>query len=102
MILLKRKEGMSFDAFAHWWLNDHAPLARSLPGLKQAVFNLVQGDANGDYDGVSELWFDSESDFTNAYATDIGQRVAADSMSKVSRRDRLFVREIRLLPMSDE
>lgn len=82
---------MSADAFAKWWLEDHAPLARTLPGLKQAVFNLNRGTLDEDYDGVSELWFESEADFTKAYASEVGQRVAADSMANVAKRERLLV-----------
>ncbi|MEC8150794.1 MAG: EthD family reductase, partial [SAR324 cluster bacterium] len=50
------------------------------------------------YDGVSELWFDSQEDFEAAYQTEIGKRVAADSMAHVSRRDRMFVQENILKP----
>ncbi len=98
MILLKRKEGLSFDDFKNWWLNDHAVLVRQLPGLRRCVVNLAEGDGAGLYDGCSELWFDSEADFTAAYATEIGQSVAADSLSKVTKRDRLLVREEEVFP----
>ncbi|NKB60995.1 MAG: EthD family reductase [Gammaproteobacteria bacterium] len=102
VILLKRKETMSFDDFAKWWLDDHAPLARTLPGLRRAVFNLVNtGDDQEDrqYDGISELWFDTQSDFTHAYETEIGKQVAADSMCNVSKRDRLLVTEAQIFPL---
>ena len=45
------------------------------------------------YDGVTELWFDSRADLDAAYATEIGQRVAADSMAHVRSRTRLYVAE---------
>ena len=93
MILLKRKEEMSFAEFKNWLLIEHAPRARQLPGLKRAVFNLVAGAGDGNYDSVSELWFESEQHFIDAYASDIGQNVAADSLSKVVKRDRLLVSE---------
>jgi len=44
-------------------------------------------------DGVSELWFESQAAFEAAYASEIGQRVAADSMAHVARRERLLVAE---------
>jgi len=93
MILLKRKESMSRQDFARWWLEAHAPLARQLPGLKKAVFNLVQNEEDSDVDGISELWFDSRADFDSAYASDIGQQVAADSIANVANRMRLLVQE---------
>lgn len=92
IILLKRRNGLSLEAFAAWWLQQHRPLALQLPGLRRMVVNLGR-DPEALYDGASELWFDSEADFIDAYATDIGKRVASDSLAMVSRRDRLFVSE---------
>ncbi|RYX91971.1 MAG: EthD family reductase [Comamonadaceae bacterium] len=93
MILLKRREGVSLQEFSEWWLGAHAPLAMALPKVRGAMFNLVDGDGSGPYDGVSELWFDSQADFEAAYATDQGKAVAADSMANVSKRERMFVAE---------
>jgi uncharacterized protein (TIGR02118 family) len=91
IILLTRREDMSAEAFADWWLVRHAPLARTLPGLRRLTFNLVTN--GGSIDGVSELWFDSQAAFEAAYASDIGKAVAADSLAHVGRRERLFVNE---------
>ena len=85
MILLKRKEEYSQREFRNWWLGEHAQLAIQLPG-EEAM-----------YDGVAELWFDSEADFTEAYKSELGKAVAADSLAHVVRRDRLFVDENMLL-----
>jgi uncharacterized protein (TIGR02118 family) len=91
IILLTRRSDMSREAFADWWLNQHGPMARQLPGLRKLTFNLVSTDAG--IDGVSELWFDTQAAFEAAYASDIGQRVAADSMAHVAKRERLLVAE---------
>jgi uncharacterized protein (TIGR02118 family) len=91
IILLSRRDDMTREAFADWWLKEHGPMARRLPGLRRLTFNLVQSDAG--VDGVSELWFDSQAAFEAAYASEIGKQVAADSMAHVSRRERLFVAE---------
>ena len=91
IILLTRRDDMSAEAFADWWLVRHAPLARTLPGLRRLTFNLVTN--GGSIDGVSELWFDSQAAFEAAYASDIGKAVAADSLAHVGRRERLFVNE---------
>ena len=92
IILLARREDMTHDAFADWWLGDHAPLAKALPGLRGARFNLVN-TPDTEFDGITELWFDSQADFEAAYATEHGKQVAADSLAHVSRRERLFVTE---------
>ena len=91
IILLTRRDGDTPEDFRHWWLEEHAPLARRLPGLQKLVFNLVEGDQP--YDGVSELWFDSQEAFEAAYASEIGQQVAADSLAHVGARVRLIVDE---------
>jgi uncharacterized protein (TIGR02118 family) len=93
IILLTRLDGASHDDFARWWLQQHAPLAKQLPGLRRGVFYLVEYPADGDPDGVSELWFDSQSDFEAAYASEIGKSVVADSLANVSGRRRMFVVE---------
>jgi uncharacterized protein (TIGR02118 family) len=91
IILLTRRPGDTPEDFRRWWLEEHAPLARRLPGLQLLVFNLVEGETA--YDGVSELWFDSQAAFDAAYASEIGQQVAADSLAHVGARVRLFVEE---------
>lgn len=90
VILLRRRDDMTPEQFRQWWLDEHAPLAAQLPGVRRIVFNLCDGV---ELDGISELWFDSEADFTAAYATELGQQVAADSLAHVSSRTRLFVTE---------
>ncbi len=93
MIMLKRKEGLSFEDFKNHWLEVHAPLVRQLPGLRKSVFNFDLSNGEGETDAVSELWFDSEQDFTDAYSSEIGQHVAADALSMVSNRQRVLVEE---------
>lgn len=93
VILLTRRAGSTHEEFAAWWLGEHAPLARQLPGVRRAVFNLVDAPGEGDPDGVSELWFDSRDDFLAAYATELGQAVVADTLAHVATRQRLFVEE---------
>ena len=95
MILLTRRSDMSSEDFANWWLNEHAPRARELPGVSEIRFNRVV-DAEG-IDGVAELWFDTREDFEAAYATDIGKAVAQDSMDHVEARVRLLVEENQIL-----
>lgn len=96
MILLTRRSDMSHEQFAQWWLHEHAPLARQLPGVREIRFNeVIEGDG---IDGVAELWFDDRASFEAAYATEIGASVASDSLDHVTSRVRLFVEENRVLP----
>jgi len=92
IILLTRRDGMTKDEFRDWMLVQHSPLARQLPGLRKLVFNIVEND-DVEYDGVSELWFDSREAFDGAYATEVGKGVATDSLANVRARIRLFTDE---------
>ncbi len=92
VILLKRKDGMSLQDFSDWLLKEHVPLAVKLEGLKRYQVNIARDDG-GDYDGVSELWFDSEDAMLAAYGSEHGKAVAADSMAHVKSRTRLVVDE---------
>jgi uncharacterized protein (TIGR02118 family) len=91
MILLTRRDDMTHGEFAHWWLEEHAPLARQLPRLRAITFNLVETDEG--IDGITELWFDDQAAFEAAYASEHGKRVAQDSIDHVSSRIRLIVDE---------
>ena len=90
MILLKRKEEYTQREFRNWWLGEHAQLAIQLPGLRKLCFNPVEIE-DAMYDGIAELWFDTEADFTEAYQTELGKAVAADSKVDVGSSDRLFL-----------
>jgi uncharacterized protein (TIGR02118 family) len=61
--LLKRKPGISVQAFQEHWLNIHGPLAGKAPGLQRYVQShaLVQGYRKGDllFDVIDERWFAS-------------------------------------------
>lgn len=100
MILLTKNEDATTAEFVDWWTVQHAPLARQLPGLRRAVFNIVTDSSAPDSpDGIAELWFDSKSDFEAAYATDIGQAVAQDSLDNVSGRLRFLIDEHAIFPV---
>lgn len=95
MILLTRRDDMSPAEFEHWWLSEHAPLARTLPGVRKIVFNVAS--EGSPVDGITELWFDSQEAFEAAYATETGKAVAADSIAHVSSRQRVLVTETQIL-----
>ena len=59
---LRRKLGMRLADFRSYWLERHAPIVRSLPGLRQYQQCLVLDESYGYgepyHDGVEEIWFD--------------------------------------------
>ena len=97
MILLKRNQALDYASFKSHWLENHATLVRQLPGIRKAVFNFATDNGRGEFDAVSELWFDNEEEFNDAYASEIGQKVAKDSLSKVCRRQRILLEEVQIV-----
>ena len=60
----KRKQGMSREAFAHYWTHEHAEKAKKVPGIARYVISIAP-DLTGSgrelpYDGFAESWFESE------------------------------------------
>lgn len=69
---IRRKPGMSVDAFRDHWLNHHGPLIDSLPQFRRHVRRYEQNcrlDADyeragaDDFDGVTVQWFETRKDF---------------------------------------
>lgn len=68
-ITLLRNE-MTLEEQQRWWLEEHAPIARQMPGLKGYVINLAdQDEGGGDAQicGTDELLFETWEDAQRAY-----------------------------------
>ena len=78
--ILRRKDGISHQEFVDHWLQRHAALCVKLPGLRRYSINLVdrQRFPNFDYDGFSELWFDSEEALSASLQSTEGKTLLAD------------------------
>ena len=100
--LLKRAPHLSQEAFERWWLEHHVPVARAAPKLRRYVVNLPQRpdnlagkpNAECEWDGVAEQWFDTEEDLNAAYSRPVSGEIRADTMAHVARLERLIVREV--------
>lgn len=76
--LLNRKEGMSKDEFMRAWVDEHAPMAASVPGLRRYVLSFILDEPRRpdvtaeDYsaDGIAELWFDDEEAMKRVLASE--------------------------------
>jgi uncharacterized protein (TIGR02118 family) len=92
--LLKRKEGLSFEAFRTWALEEHPPLGKKLPGMRRYRMSVVLED-NPDlpFDAVSEFWFDDDEARTAAFATPEGKAAAEDAAAHCSTRIHLLTEE---------
>jgi uncharacterized protein (TIGR02118 family) len=94
MALMKRKDGMSFAAFRQWILVDHVAFARNLPGLRKYTSNvLLSENADAPFDGVSEMYFDSEAAMAEAFGTEAGKAAGGDAAAHCSNRFRMVCEE---------
>jgi uncharacterized protein (TIGR02118 family) len=68
--LVRRREGMSREEFAHHWTTTHAELALRLPGLRGYRIDLVARwlDDEQPWDGFAQVWFESEEAMEEAFA----------------------------------
>lgn len=93
--LLRRRDGLSTEEFNRWWIRDHAPIAKQLPGLRGYRINLAVGGPEPvlPYDGTAELWFDSVEAMEAAFATPLGQEAGRDADAHTSVRIHLYTEE---------
>jgi uncharacterized protein (TIGR02118 family) len=96
--LIKRREDMSLDEFRAWILEEHAPMGRSLPGLREYHVSVVEADDPAlPYHAVTELYFDDEDAFKAAFASDAGKAAGADVGAHAADRVRLLTSEERII-----
>lgn len=84
---VRRRHGMTHDAFVEHWLGRHVPLAlRHHPGLSKYVTNVVKGrlsEEGEDLDGVAELHFPSEAVLASGmFDSPDGERTVREDMAR--------------------
>ena len=95
MILLKKKDDMTDEEFAHYWLHTHAPLAKKLPGIRKYVVNLVRKppERESHYQGIVELWFENIESMKTAFASAEGLLTREDTHKFVRNMTILYIDE---------
>ena len=92
--LIKRREDLSLDEFRDWILNQHAPMGKELPGLREYHVSVIEEDAADlPYHAVTELYFDDEDAFKAAFASEAGKAAGADVAAHAGDRVRLLTSE---------
>jgi uncharacterized protein (TIGR02118 family) len=77
--LLVRNDGVTHEEFAERWQDEHAEIAKDLPGLKRYVTSVPTRPESADFDGVLELYFDDMATLGEAFDSDIGEAVQSDA-----------------------
>lgn len=95
MILLKKKPTFSDEQFAKYWLETHAPMAKTMPGLRKYSVNIVKRPPNREpaYDGVVELWFDDAASMKGAFASPEGTATQKDTEAFTSSVMTMYIDE---------
>jgi uncharacterized protein (TIGR02118 family) len=77
--MMKRKDGLSIERFRDWALHEHTQLGAQFPNLRHYRMSVVLPEhADGPYDAVAELYFDSLEDFQAALGSEAGAAAGAD------------------------
>ena len=95
IILLTKKQAMSDDDFANYLLNTHAHLARTMPGVRRYVVNVVQRPPprEPEFHGVAELWVDDREGMKKAFSSPQGEATQKDTEAFTSSTKTLFAEE---------
>jgi uncharacterized protein (TIGR02118 family) len=105
MFLLVKREDMTEQQFHRYWLQQHSPLvdARSddmgmrryvqshlIPSPMTSALELARAWAPNPFNGVAEVWWDSEEAMAAAFATprgaDAGEKLAEDEKQFLDHR----------------
>jgi uncharacterized protein (TIGR02118 family) len=96
--LIKRRDDLSLDDFREWVFERHAPMGKQLPGLREYHVSVVeQDDPDLPFHAVTELFFDDETAFKEAFASEAGQAAGADVAAHAGGRVRLLTRTQRVI-----
>jgi uncharacterized protein (TIGR02118 family) len=87
--LVKRKPGMSVEAFQEYWRTRHADVVVKMPGIRRYVQSHARpsGYAKGElpYDGIAEMWFDDTAAMKGLRADPAYAAVHADEANFIDR-----------------
>ena len=87
LVLMKRKNGVSYADFRKWALNDHPEFAKKIPGMRAYRMNVPVAEvAESPYDAISEMWFDDADARAAGMGSDAGKAAGADAGSHCEHR----------------
>lgn len=93
---VRRKAGLSQEAFLSHWMGPHADIVRQLPRLRGLQFGVVEqwSPQEAAWDGVGALWFDDAADVEYAFSSEpCKSRLTEDRKAFIGDMQWCFVRE---------
>lgn len=98
-VLVKRKAGMSREAFADYWLTVHVAITAKIPEIKRQTISIVRSDlerSDTPWDGLANAWWDGADAIAAARKGDAYRAMIADEANFVdtSTRQPLVVCEV--------
>lgn len=79
VVLLVRKDSLSYEQFRTYWEEEHAPLVEELPGVQRYVTSHPTDPEKSAYDGVAEVYFEDIESLGAAFDTEAGDALLADA-----------------------
>jgi uncharacterized protein (TIGR02118 family) len=98
-VLVKRKAGMTREAFADYWLGTHAAITAKFGGIRRQTISIIRSDlqrADTPWDGLANAWWDDAAAIASARRGDAFRAMLEDEENfvDVSERRPLVVVEI--------
>ncbi len=63
---VRRRGDLNRQAFVEHWTGPHASIAKRLPGVRGYTINVLPDANDSGFDGIYEMWFDSQDDLDRA------------------------------------
>ena len=81
VIVIHLRKDMNREEALRYWREVHGPIVSKVPGLRKYVQNHATASPEGDleFDGIVELWFDSQEAYQSVTASPEWQAVRADA-----------------------
>lgn len=79
VVLLVRKESLSYEEFLTYWEEEHVPLVEELPGVERYVTSHPTDPTKSAYDGVAEVYFEDMETLGAAFDSEAGEALLADA-----------------------
>lgn len=93
VILVQKREDLTYDEFVEYWHDVHGPMADDLPNLVRYTRSLPFDTNETDYDGLAQLYFESKADLKADLTSDVGQELQADLDNFVGDHEVMLVEE---------